>query len=162
MEFPIGLKRHAAMVILRHEEHFLLIRRARDPNRGKYVPVGGKLEPFESPVKAARRETQEETGIILDDLVFCGVLVESSPTRYNWTCHIYLSEVDRVQPPPGPEGEFFWIPYPDLEELDTPPTDWWIYQMVAQERPFVLNAEYDDHLELLFMEDELSGERLIG
>jgi 8-oxo-dGTP diphosphatase len=162
MEIPIGLKRHAAMVILRHEDHFLLIQRAPEPNRGKFVPVGGKLEPYESPVKAARRETREETGIVLEDLTFCGVLVESSPTSYNWTCHIYLSDVAQVQPPPGPEGTFFWVPFSELEELNTPPTDWWIYQMVARERPFVLNAEYDDQLQLLFMDEELSGERLIG
>ncbi len=149
------------MVILRHQTEFLLIKRAKEPNLGKFVPVGGKLDPYESPIEAARRETFEETGIRLHDLSFCGVLVESSPTKYNWTCHIYLADIEPAHPPTGPEGSFHWIAYSDLKDLDTPPTDWWIYQLVSQKQAFVLNAAYDADLNLLFMDDELSGKRLI-
>lgn len=151
------------MVLVRYEDHFLLIKRAKQPNQGKFVPPGGKLDPYESPIKAARRETLEETGMIVNDLTFCGILVESSPTNYNWTCHIYLTDIpEKTVPDDISEGTFHWIPFEALEKLDTPPTDWWIYQMVAQGRPFVLNAEYDDQLNLLSMDDELSGEQLIS
>ena len=162
MEFPLGLKRHAAMVLLRNDQEVLLIKRAKSPNIGKYVPVGGKLDPFESPINAARRETLEETGIEVGELHFCGVLVESSPTKYNWTCHIYLADSERLLPPQGPEGSFHWIPFTELENLDTPPTDWWIYQLIWREQKFVLNAEYDAELNLLFMDEEITGRRLIG
>ena len=41
----------------------MLLKRFKTPNKGLYTPVGGKLEPHESPLNAAIRETFEETGI---------------------------------------------------------------------------------------------------
>ena len=89
MNFPLGLKRAAAMIILRADDQFLLLKRAKEPNRGMYVPVGGKLEPYEDPYTAALRECEEETGIKLDKLKYAGSLVESSPLKYNWWCSVY-------------------------------------------------------------------------
>ena len=63
MEVNPGIKRTAAMIVLRHGEEFLLLRRNKEPNAGCYVPVGGKLEPHERPVDAAIRETREEAGL---------------------------------------------------------------------------------------------------
>ncbi len=36
--------------------------------------VGGKIEKNETPVESCLREVQEETGIQLDSILFCGVL----------------------------------------------------------------------------------------
>jgi len=159
MEFPNGLKRAAAMVILQHEQEFLLLRRAKSPNRGLFVPVGGKLDPYEAPAAAARREAEEETGIRLgaEQLRFCGILIETSPTAYNWTCHIYRAAVPRLQPPPFEEGELHWVPFEKLDRLPTPPTDWWVYQYVRTGKPFVFSALYDDNLQIRSMEEEISG-----
>ena len=41
----------------------LLGRRAKDPNRGKWVLPGGGVHPFESIAEAGRREILEETGL---------------------------------------------------------------------------------------------------
>ena len=81
MEF--GYKTNASMVILRNGTSYMLLKRNKEPFIGHYVPVGGKVEPHESPIKAAIRETFEETGFTIDSPKFCGVLVESSPTKYN-------------------------------------------------------------------------------
>ncbi len=51
---PFGLKRTATLCILRNDNNCLLLKRLREP------PVGGKLDPFESPLNAAIRETFEE------------------------------------------------------------------------------------------------------
>jgi 8-oxo-dGTP diphosphatase len=162
MEFPHGLKRTAAMVILQHEQAFLLLQRAKSPNRGLYVPVGGKVDPYEAPAAAARREAEEETGIRLrpEQLRFCGILIEISPTAYNWTCHIYWAQVPRLQPPPFEEGELHWISFEELDQLPTPPTDWWVYQYVRREQPFVFSALYDENLQILSMEEEIGGRAL--
>jgi 8-oxo-dGTP diphosphatase len=49
----------------------LLARRAKDPNRGKWVFPGGKIEPFESIREAAEREILEETGlhVVVDEQI---------------------------------------------------------------------------------------------
>ncbi len=161
MNFPKGLKRSAAMVVLRNDRHFLLLQRQRPPHVGKFVPVGGKLEPFEDPYAAAIRETREETGFELQRLTYGGVLIETSPTDYNWQCNIYLADIPRVEPPPCPEGVLQWIAFEEVPQLPTPPTDWHIYQFLMQGRPFALNAKYDEHLNLQWMVEELSGERLL-
>ncbi|NUO03084.1 MAG: NUDIX domain-containing protein [Saprospiraceae bacterium] len=155
-----GLKRVAAMVVLRHEQQLLLLRRAKPPHVGKYVPVGGKLDPFERPVDAARRETFEETGIAVKDLHYCGVLTESSPVDYNWICYIYLADIDFQAPPPCDEGILEWVAFDDLASIPTPPTDLLIYQYLVQKRVFALDALYDEALNLLEMTEEITGERV--
>ena len=47
----------------------LLIKRKKAPNLGCWSPIGGKLDmPVgESPYECARRETEEEIGLRLDD-----------------------------------------------------------------------------------------------
>lgn len=160
MEVSPGIKRTAAMVVLRHEESFLLLRRKNKPYAGHYLPVGGKLGPHERPIDAARRETLEETGIRIEkgQLRFGGVLVESSPTDYNWQSFIYLAEIAWMPPPPCPEGELEWIAFQDIPSVPTPPTDWQVYQYLMQQRPFALDAVYDEKLVLLEMREEISGE----
>jgi len=63
MTIPEGLKKTAVLCVLKHGENFLLLKRLKEPNKDSYTPVGGKLDPFESPIKAAIRETWEETGL---------------------------------------------------------------------------------------------------
>lgn len=158
---PKGIKKIAAMCILRHEEQFLLLKRGKSPNKGMYVPVGGKLDPFESPYKAAIRETHEEAGILLEKAKFCGTLIESSPTKYNWMCYIYIAEIDFMPPPPCNEGELEWIPIDHLLQVPTPPTDWMIYKYVLENKPFAFSAQYDEGLNMLFMDEEIEGKRFV-
>ena len=80
MQIQEGLKRTAVLCVLRNGNDFLLLKRFKEPNKNMYTPVGGKLDPFETPKNAALRETREETGIIVPDMRFCGVVTETSPT----------------------------------------------------------------------------------
>lgn len=159
-----GLKRNAVLCLLRHRGHDLMLHRARDPNRGLWVPVGGKLEPFESPRAAAIRELREEAGIAVHDLRLLGTLVETSPTEYNWWTAVYLAELpdDGPQPPLAfcPEGELRWVPGDHLLELPMPATDRHIYACRDERRPFMLAAEYDEALALIRLDEELTGTRL--
>jgi len=157
-----GHKRTAAMVILRSGSQYLLLERYKAPNAGMFVPVGGKLDPGEDPRTAAIRETAEETGIQLSHIQYAGTLVESSPTDYNWWCSIYVADIDWRPAPPCDEGVLHWIDHRELLELPTPPTDWHIYQLVLEKKPFALNAMYDESLQLIRMQEEISGEWLVG
>lgn len=154
------MKKIAVMVILRADDQYLLLKRARAPNIGKYVPVGGKLEAHERPVEAALRETLEETGIAITDPVFCGVLSETSPVDYNWLCYIYLADIPFQQAPDCNEGLLQWIPAARLHEIPTPPTDLAIYDYVDRGVKFVIDAVFDEHLNLLRLFDELAGNDL--
>ncbi len=161
MSFPPGLKRTAAMVVLRHQDQFLLLRRNKEPNRDRYVPVGGKLDPYEDPYSAALREAREETGLTIEKLRYCGTLVETSPVEYNWWCHIYLADIPFEEAPYCNEGTLEWIPYARVLDLPTPPTDWHIYEYLLRGQPFAFNAIYNERLELLSMVEEIEGKRVI-
>jgi 8-oxo-dGTP diphosphatase len=58
--------RVGSAVIVIDQERVLLGARAKDPNRGKWILPGGKIEPFESIEEAARREIREETGLEIE------------------------------------------------------------------------------------------------
>ena len=47
-------------IFCRHDGEVLLIRHKR---LGTWLPVGGEIEPGETPLEAARRELREETGL---------------------------------------------------------------------------------------------------
>ncbi len=152
-----GHKRAAVFCIIKSGSRYLLLQRARQPNQGKFVPVGGKIDPFEAPHDAVVREVWEETGLCISYPEFCGVLSETSPVDYNWISFIYKVEIEFVAAPPCDEGELFWFEEHDLKTIETPPTDWYIYQYIAAGQKFVFNAEYDDQMNLIRMVDDLSG-----
>lgn len=52
-----------------NEDKVLMCKRAKDPYKGLYNLVGGKLENGENELAGAYRELQEETGITTDDTI---------------------------------------------------------------------------------------------
>lgn len=50
------------------EENILMCKRAKEPYKGKYNLVGGKVNPGENKLDAAYRELMEETGINYSDI----------------------------------------------------------------------------------------------
>ncbi|MCC7318356.1 MAG: NUDIX domain-containing protein [Bacteroidales bacterium] len=160
-KIPIGLKRAATICILRHGDKFLLLKRFKEPNKDKFTPVGGKLDPFESPLNSAIRETFEETGISVKTMKYCGILTETSPTEYNWTEYVYIADIDFISPPDCNEGTLEWISFHDLLSVPTPKTDWHIYKYILDEKPFAFSAEYNEQLTLLSMTEEIENVKII-
>ena len=150
LKMPRKQHKIAAMIILRHGTKYLLLRRAKEPNRDKYVPVGGKLEAHETPRAAAKRECREETGLDLpaEDFQFCGILTETAPVDYNWICYVYLVEIADMVPPYCDEGTLEWIEHDALADVPTPPTDAAIYACVRRGERFVFEAEFDEALNM--------------
>ena len=155
-----GLKKAVVLCVLRNKDALLLLYRTKEPNRGKYIPVGGHIEPFETPREAAVREVREETGYIVHDLRFCGVLVETAPTDYNYVIFIYSAQAARFPLPECREGRLEWVELADVQRIPTPTTDMYIYRLIGTGQAFMLNAQYDESLGLRVLQDEITGEVL--
>ena len=52
----------------------LMCKRAKDPYKGKFNLVGGKVEPNEEELAAAYRELEEETGITNKDITLTPIM----------------------------------------------------------------------------------------
>lgn len=157
-----GLKRVATLCVLKHGRRLLLLHRLKEPNKGKYAPVGGKIEPYETPLQSVKRETWEETGVYVDNPKFCGILTETSPTDYNWTSYVYVADIDLIDPPPCPEGTLEWIDFDgDRDAIPTPKTDWFVYQYILDGKPFAFSATFDDELNMLEMVEDIEGIRVV-
>lgn len=83
----------AAGVILEYGEQVVLIRRNREPAKGKLDLPGGFVDPDETAEDAVRREVNEELGIDLGELKYLG----SYPNTYEYegvaykTCDLLFS-----------------------------------------------------------------------
>ncbi len=160
MSDTFGQKKNAVLTILRNQDRFLMIKRERPPHVGRYVPVGGKIDPHESPAQAAIREAREESGIVVSVVRFCGVLVETSPAKYNWTVFVYIADVDNHPARRCNEGQLEWVEIERLKSVSLPETDLFLYDYVLSERPFMMDAHYDAELKLLTLREEIEGKIL--
>lgn len=120
----------AVLCDLRDEAgRLLLIRRAKDPNKGLYSPIGGKLDTGsgESPAMCARREIIEEAGIDvpLHRLHLGGLISEHGyEGRTNWLMFWYrvIGPV-AVEQRTIREGDLEWHDADALSALPLPETD---------------------------------------
>ena len=91
-----------------------------DPNEGKWIGVGGKFEPGETPDACMLREVREETGLTLASYHFCGVIHFISDTWEDEDMYLYRAEIDGSaanKTPACEEGELRWIPEDQLMDL---------------------------------------------
>jgi len=157
MSVPIGLKRSAVLCILRSNKGILLICRKNEPHIGKYVPIGGHIDPYETPRAAVIREVKEEAGVIVQDVHLCGILTETSPTKYNWIVYVYVTDIAAIKPIEHREGILEWVVPERLSQIPIPATDRFIYDYVARSEFFIFDAVYDRNVELVRLVNELSG-----
>lgn len=120
----------AVLCDLRDDDgRILLLHRAKEPNKGLYSPIGGKLDTHtgESPAMCAQREILEEAGVEvrIPDLHLGGMISEHGFNGdTNWLLFWY-----RVIPPISlrpfemREGRIEWHAREELDALPLPDTD---------------------------------------
>ena len=62
--------------IERGEQYLMLhrVKKQNDQNHDKWIGIGGKFEPGESPEDCVLREVREETGLTLTHRRYCGIV----------------------------------------------------------------------------------------
>lgn len=67
-------KLNVILVYNKDESKILMCKRKKEPYKGKYNLVGGKVEKNEDELHAAYRELQEETGITSNDITLTHIM----------------------------------------------------------------------------------------
>ncbi|MBV7329165.1 8-oxo-dGTP diphosphatase [Chloroflexi bacterium TSY] len=103
----------------------LLMRRNKEPNFGKWVAPGGKIEWNESMQDCAVRELREETGLIAHEVILRGIVTLVLPDLAQHCIHfLYLvTKFSGNLIADLREGELQWWPIAQLDQLEMPPAN---------------------------------------
>ena len=93
-------------------------KKKNDPNAGKWIGIGGKCEPGETPELCVKREVFEETGLTLTDYHFHGVIRFVSEMWEDEDMYLYSAAgFEGELKTDCDEGELKWIDRADIEGL---------------------------------------------
>lgn len=109
-----------------HEGRVLLVRRGKEPLRGRWVVPGGTVELGETLEAAVVREVQEETGITVTPreivTVFDRIDRDGDHVRYHYVIVDYLCDYVSGQPRAASDAEdVALVAEADLPGYDLPP-----------------------------------------
>lgn len=85
------------------------VRKERDENRDKWVGIGGKFEPGESPEDCALREVLEETGLTMHSWRYRGIVTFVSDEWGTEYMHLFWSDDFTGTLRDCDEGELEWV-----------------------------------------------------
>ena len=145
-EFPM---RNTTLCYLERDGKWLMLHRVtkkNDMNHDKWIGVGGKFEPFESPEDCLLREVREETGLQLTRFR-CRGIVTFILGRLTEYMHLYTADGwtgELIRDPDRNEGVLEWVPTDAVETLPIWEGDKIFFRLLKEDRPFFsLKLTYD-------------------
>jgi 8-oxo-dGTP diphosphatase len=108
------------LTFLLRDEEVLLMRLAANRGgwAGLYNGVGGHIEQGEDPLSAAKRELTEESGLSIDHLKLCGVVIIDTRQKPGIGLYIFVGETHEAAfPHPCKEGTFEWVKLEGIYQL---------------------------------------------
>ena len=136
--------RRGGEVLLMHR-----IKKELDENRDKWIGIGGKFEPGESPEDCLLRETREETGLILDNWRYRGLVTFVLDDSYTEYMHLFTSDAFHgALKTDCDEGVLEWLPWAQLPRLPIWEGDRIFLRLIDEDAPFF-------SLKLVYRQDRL-------
>lgn len=92
-------------------DHLLLKKATRGISVGKWNAPGGKIEQGEEPEESAKREVLEETGLIIGNLFYHGIItyIMGSGKPKKVRVYLFSTREFRGEPRATDEGELRWF-----------------------------------------------------
>lgn len=115
------------------------VKKKNDLNHDKWVGLGGKFEPGETPDECVLREVREEAGVTLTDFVLRGVVTFISDVwegeyMYLYSAHAYEGEL--ICGTDCAEGVLEWVPKEKVCSLPIWEGDKLFFEELARGRGF--------------------------
>ena len=135
----------ATLMFIRVGDQVLLIEKQRGIGAGKVNGPGGKIDPGETPLECAIRETQEELCVTATGVKKMGELFFAMSDMPDIHCHVFVADGYEGTPTSTPEAIPLWtdvseIPYERMWDDDR----YWLGEMLAGQTfrgRFVFNEE---------------------
>lgn len=121
-------------------------KKENDMNEGKWIGLGGKLEPGESPDECVVREIQEEAGIVLTSYEIRGLVHFIDDSGYSEDMYLYTADKFNGEIGDCNEGELRWVDKDKLFDLNLWEGDqFFLRKLIDDERNFEMTLEYIDN-----------------
>lgn len=98
------------LIFLTRGQDVLMLHRRKPPNQGLWNGIGGHIEAGEAPLACALREIREETGFVVEQLQFHGLLTWEGYETPAGGLYIFTAEAPAGELAGSDEGELAWIP----------------------------------------------------
>lgn len=138
--------KNTTLCYIEYEGKYLMLYRNKkhnDPNEGKWIGIGGKLEKEETPEQCMLREVFEETGIKLKRWKHRGIVDFVSDIWENEKMFLYTATVDDDRVEVCDEGELKWVPIEQIQNLNLWEGDRVFLELLRRGVPyFELTLEY--------------------
>ncbi len=151
---------NSTLVHLERDGKYLMLHRTKkegDYNKDKWIGVGGKFEPRESPEDCARRETLEETGLTVGEIKYRGIVtfIYQDITEY---MHLFTSKDFSGEMRTCDEGELEWVEIKRICDFPIWEGDKIFFRLMEQRVPFFsVKLIYDDDGNLTDHEEHVYG-----
>ena len=153
----ISMKNTSLCYIQRDDEYLMLhrVKKENDENHDKWIGIGGKFEPGESPEECMLREALEETGLTISRWQYRGIVTFVSDEWGTEYMHLFTADRFQGQLKDCDEGELAWIKKSELLRLTLWEGDRIFLRLLDSDEPFF-------SLKLRYQGDKLVGAALNG
>ena len=150
--------KQTTLCYLERGDEYLMLHRTKkenDENHDKWIGVGGKFEAGESPEDCMRREILEETGLVVADYRYRGIVTFVSDIYETEYMHLFTVTDWTGEARECDEGELAWIKKQKLFDLTLWEGDRIFLRLLQEDAPFF-------SLKLTYRGDELTEAVLDG
>lgn len=123
-----------------------MVHRNKKPNdihEGKWNGLGGKFEAGETPEECIVREVQEESGLVIRDPRWHGLLLFPNFKGNDWYVFVFTATEFTGDLIESPEGQLEWIPDENLKSLNLWESDQIFFPWLENEKFFSAKFEYE-------------------
>ena len=137
---------NTTLCYIERDDKYLMLHRVKkehDINKDKWIGIGGKFEPGESPEDCLLREAKEETGLRLTSYRYRGIVtfVSGADTEY---MHLFTADGFEGTIKTCDEGDLEWIEKAKLLDLTLWEGDKVFLRLLDEDIPFFsLKLVYD-------------------
>jgi len=103
---------------IRKDRKVLLLRRDKEPMKGKWTGVGGKTKFLEEPLESCLREVKEETGLDIEPKLAGVITTINKAKGSKWLLFVYIADSYHGELKPSREGILAWVNEGKLYEKD--------------------------------------------